>query len=93
MKNPRDFYGLKITEKICFPLMNITKTLAEEIALDKFQKGIQLSPWFMSKGTMTTYNNSPFWIPPDPVEIIIGSQSSHVIGQPIFAAFFDEVSF
>lgn len=93
MKNPRDFYGLKVTEKISFPLMNITKTLAEEIALDKFQKGIQLSPWFMSKGSMTTYNNRPYWIPPDPIEIIIGSQSSHVIGQPIFAAFFDEVSF
>ena len=93
LKNPLQFFGLKPTEKICFAFMNITKTLAEEIGVSKFQHTVQMSPWFMSKGTMTRLNNEPYWNPPSPVEIIIGSQSSHVIGQPIFAAFFDEISF
>ena len=93
MKNPNEFFHLKQTEKICFAFMNIKLALAEEIAISKFQKTVQMSPWFMSKGTMTTYKNTPYWIPPDPIKIIIGSQSDDVIGQPIYYAFFDEISF
>ena len=93
LKNPLEFYHMKPTEKICFAFMNITKDLSEEIGVDKFQKSIQKSPWFMSKGRMTTYKNDPYWVPPEPVNIIIGSQASHVIGQPIFWALFDEISF
>ena len=93
MKNPLEFYHLKPTEKICFALMNITKDLVKKVALDKFQKSIQMSPWFMSKGRMTTFENEPFWVPPEPVELIMGSQSNHVIGLPIFFAFFDEIDF
>lgn len=93
LKNPLEFFNLKPTEKVCFAFMNITKTLAEEIAVDKFQKTIQLSPWFMSKGTMTQRNGVPYWEPPEPIAVIIGSQSSHVLGQPIYFAFFDEISF
>lgn len=93
LKNPLEFYHMKPTEKICFAFMNITKELSEEIGVDKFQKSIQKSPWFMSKGRMTTYKNEPYWIPPEPIDVIIGSQASHVIGQPIFWALFDEISF
>jgi len=93
MKNPQQHFRLKPTEKICFAFMNITKILAEEIGISKFQHTIQMSPWFMEKGSMSQKNNEPYWVPPEPVDIIIGSQSSHVIGQPIFAAFFDEISF
>ena len=93
MKNPNEFFHLKQTEKICFAFMNIKLALAEEIAISKFQKTVQMSPWFMSKGSMTTYKNNPCWVPPDPIKIIIGSQSDDVIGQPIYFAFFDEISF
>lgn len=93
MKNPLEYYGLKPTEKICFAFMNIKLDLAEGIANSKFQKTVQLSPWFMSKGFMTQRKNLPYWLPPDPVEIIIGSKSDDVIGKPIFYAFFDEISF
>lgn len=83
LKNPLLYFGMKPTEKICFAFMNITKTLAEGIAISKFQKTIQMSPWFMARGKMTQYNNAPYWTPPEPLNIIIGSQPSHVIGQPI----------
>ena len=53
LKHPLEFYHLKPTEKIVFAFMNIKKELSEAIAMDKFQKTIQLSPWFMSRGTMT----------------------------------------
>lgn len=84
MKNPLEFFHMKPTEKICFAFMNITKDLSEEIGVDKFQKSIQKSPWFMARGRMTTKDNEPYWVPPEPIDIIIGSQASHVIGQPIF---------
>lgn len=84
MKNPLEFYHLKPTEKICFAFMNIKLALAEEIAISKFQKTLQMSPWFMARGTMTQKNNQPYWVPPEPVSIIIGSQSDDVIGKPIF---------
>ena len=93
LKNPLEFYHLKLTEKICFAFMNIKLTLAKEIAISKFQKTIQMSPWFMQRGTMTSYESNPYWVPPEPVTIIIGSQSDDIIGQPIFFAFFDEISF
>lgn len=93
LKDPASFYDIKSTEKITFAFMNIKLELTEEIALDKFQKNIQLSPWFMSKGKMTTYKNSPYWIPPEPLELVIGSQSDDVVGRPIFFAFLDELSF
>ena len=93
LKNPLEFYRLKQTEKICFAFMNIKLALAEEIAISKFQKTVQMSTWFMNKGRMTTLHGNPYWVPPEPINIIIGSQSDDVIGQPIYFAFFDEISF
>ena len=93
LKNPLEFFELKSNEKIAFAFMNIKLELSEAVAVDKFQKTVQMSPWFMQRGTMTRRNNKPFWVPPEPIEIIIGSQSDDVIGRPIFYAFFDELSF
>lgn len=92
LKHPHDFFNLKPTEKICFAFMNITKTLAEEIGISKFQATVQMSPWFMERGTMSG-RDTLMWNPPDFINIIVGSQSSHVIGQPIFACLLDEISF
>lgn len=93
LRNPLEYYHLKPTEKICFAFMNIKLDLSKAIATDKFQKTIQMSPWFMSRGKMTQKDNLPYWVPPEPINIIVGSQSDDVIGQPIYYAFFDEISF
>ena len=93
MKNPLYYYGLKETDKIVFAFVNIKLELAEEIATSKFQNTIQMSPWFMSQGTMTRKNNRPYWNPPEPISIIIGSQSDDLIGLPILFSMFDEISF
>ena len=93
LKNPKEHLHLKPTERICFAYMNITKALAEDIGVSKFQETVKASPWFMARGSMTRRNNDDYWIPPDYINVIIGSQPSHVIGLPIFFAFFDEISF
>lgn len=93
LKDPRMFFNLKPTENIAFAFMNITLSLSEDIGITKFQATVKESPWFIQRGTMTRRNNMPYWVPPEPINIIIGSQSSHVIGQSIYFAFFDEISF
>lgn len=60
LKNPLQYYGIKLTEKIYFAFMNIKLDLSKEIAMSKFQKTIQMSPWFMSRGTMTQKDNQPY---------------------------------
>lgn len=97
MKDPIEFYHLKPTEKLVFAFMNIKLDLAEEIATSKFQNSIQSSPWFMSRGTITGRSNK-IWTPnpingKDAIEIKIGSQADDLIGLPVYAVFFDEISF
>lgn len=92
LKNPHQFLHLKPTEKVCFAFMNITIKAVEDIANDKFQNTVKLSPWFLERGTITGLTNK-VWNPPDWIDIILGSQSAHVIGRPIYCAFFDEINF
>lgn len=84
LKNPHEYLHLKPTEKVAFAFMNITLTLAEEIGVTKFQATVKSSPWFLERGTLTGRGEQT-WNPPDWISIIIGSQASHVIGQPIYA--------
>ena len=60
LKDPHQFLHLKPTEKVAFAFMNITKTLSENIGINKFQSTVQLSPWFMARGEMTQRNNLPY---------------------------------
>lgn len=92
LKDPYTFLNLKPTEQVAFAFMNITEALAIDIGVTKFQNTVQASPWFMERGTMSGTKNV-IWNPPNFINIIIGSQSRHVIGQAIYFAFFDEISF
>lgn len=80
LKNPLAYYGLRPSEKICFAFMNITEYLARDIGISKFQTSIQMSPWFMERGTISG-TKELIWNPPNYINIIIGSQPRHVIGQ------------
>ena len=83
LKNPYQTLNLKPTEQVAFAFMNITKGLAENIGVTKFQNTVQSSPWFMSRGTITGRTNL-MWNPPEFINLIVGSQSSDVIGQAIY---------
>lgn len=92
LKDPLTYYHMKPTEKICFAFMNIKLDLAEDIANNKFQNTVKTSPWFLEHGKLEGRTNKS-WVPPEYIEIRIGSQPSDVIGLPIFCAFFDEINF
>ena len=92
LKDPYTYLNLKSTEQVAFAFMNITEALAYDIGVTKFQNTVQASPWFMERGVITGKSNI-VWNPPSFIKIIVGSQSRHVIGQAIYYAFFDEISF
>ena len=92
LKDPYLTLNLKPTEQVAFAFMNITQDLALDIGMVKFQNTVQCSPWFMERGTMSGRKLQQ-WNPPSFINIIIGSQSSDVIGQAVYYAFFDEISF
>lgn len=83
LKDPYLTLNLKPTEQVAFAFMNITLDLAMDIGIVKFQNTVQCSPWFMERGTMSGRKN-PQWNPPSFIKIIIGSQSSDVIGQAVY---------
>lgn len=94
LKDTREHYHLKPTEKLVFAFMNIKKRLAEDVAMSKFQNSIKMSPWFLERGMITGITNK-VW-EPDPkyaIDIKIGSQADDLIGLPVLGAFFDEISF
>jgi hypothetical protein len=92
LKDPVSFFHLKSNDHIFIAFMNITQAAAEKIAVSKFAEAALASPWFMAHGERTSYNSKPFWRPPLPFEIIIGSQSSDVIGIALLYCFFDEIN-
>lgn len=92
LKDPHEYLHLKPTEKVAFAFMNITLTLAEEIGVTKFQSTVKSSPWFLERGTLSGRGEQR-WNPPDWISIIVGSQASHVIGQPVYFCLVDEISF
>ena len=92
LKDPYTFLNLKPTEQVAFAFMNITEALAYDIGVVKFQNTVQASPWFLERGTLSGTKEVK-WNPPSFMNIIVGSQPRHVIGQAIYFAFFDEISF
>lgn len=92
LRNPYEYLNLKPSEQVAFAFMNIKIELAENIGMSKFQNTVQMSPWFMERGTISGTKNKK-WNPPPFINIIVGSQADSVIGQPIYFFFMDEISF
>lgn len=92
LKDPYVHYGLQPIDLITFAVINITMDAARGVAWSKLQSMIQVSPWFMARGTVSKAD-LPEWRPPKGIELIYGSQSRHVIGRAVFWAFEDEISF
>ena len=93
LKDPYIYYGIQPIDVITFALINITLDAAMGVAWSKMQNLIQMSPWFMSRGTVNRSTVTPEWRPPKGIELIYGSKPSHIIGRALFWCGQDEVSF
>ena len=91
LKNPNRFY-LGANETIWFLFFNLNLKLAEKTMWGKFQKALQMSPWFMERGTVTGRTNL-IYQPNKDIKLGIGSTEEHALSIAVMFCAVDEMSF
>lgn len=77
LKNPNRFY-LGANETIWILFFNLNLKLAEKTMWGKFQKALQMSPWFLERGTVTGRTNLVYQ-PNKDIKLGIGSTEEHAL--------------
>lgn len=77
LKNPNRFY-LGANETIWILFFNLNLKLAEKTMWGKFQKALQMSPWFMERGTVSGRTNL-IYQPNKDIRLGIGSTEEHAL--------------
>ena len=91
LKNPNRFY-LGANETIWMLFFNLNLKLAEKTMWGKFQKALQMSPWFMERGTVTGRTNL-IYQPNKDIKLGIGSTEEHALSIAVMFVGIDEMSF
>lgn len=91
LKNPNRFY-LGANETIWILFFNLNLKLAEKTMWGKFQKALQMSPWFLERGTVTGRTNLVYQ-PNKDIKLDIGSTEEHALSVAVMFAAMDEMSF
>ena len=91
LKNPNRFY-LGANETIWILFFNLNLKLAEKTMWGKFQKALQMSPWFMERGTVTGRTNLVYQ-PNKDIKLDVGSTEEHALSVAVMFAAMDEMSF
>lgn len=91
LKNPNRFY-LGANETIWILFFNLNLKLAEKTMWGKFQKALQMSPWFMERGTVTGRTNLVYQ-PNKDIRLGIGSTEEHALSVAVQFVAIDEMSF
>ena len=91
LKNPNRFY-LGANETIWILFFNLNLKLAEKTMWGKFQKALQMSPWFMERGTVNGRTNLVYQ-PNKDIKLGIGSTEEHALSIAVMFAAMDEMSF
>jgi len=91
LKNPNRFY-LNANETIWFLFFNVTLKMAEKTMWGKMQKALQMSPWFLERGTVTGRTNL-IYQPNKDIRLGIGSTEEHALSIAVMYAAMDEMSF
>lgn len=91
LKNPSRFYGLG-EDTIYMFFFNLTLKLSERTAYSRFQRAIQSSPWFMSRGTVSGKKYLEY-VPDKNIRFDKGSNLEHALGSACMFVIMDEMSF
>ena len=91
LKNPNRFY-LGANETIWILFFNLNLKLAEKTMWGKFQKALQMSPWFLERGTVTGRTNLVYQ-PNKDIKLGIGSTEEHALSVAVQFCAIDEMSF
>ena len=91
LKDPNRFY-LGANETIWILFFNLNLKLAEKTMWGKFQKALQMSPWFMERGTVSGRTNLVYQ-PNKDIKLGIGSTEEHALSVAVQFVAIDEMSF
>jgi hypothetical protein len=91
LKDPNRFY-LGANETIWILFFNLNLKLAEKTMWGKFQKALQMSPWFLERGTVTGRTNLVYQ-PNKDIKLGIGSTEEHALSVAVQFVAIDEMSF
>ena len=91
LKDPNRFY-LGANETIWILFFNLNLKLAEKTMWGKFQKALQMSPWFLERGTVTGRTNLVYQ-PNKDIRLGIGSTEEHALSIAVMFCAIDEMSF
>ena len=91
LKDPNRFY-LGANETIWILFFNLNLKLAEKTMWGKFQKALQMSPWFLERGTVTGRTNL-IYQPNKDIKLGIGSTEEHALSIAVMFCAIDEMSF
>lgn len=91
LKDPNRYY-LGANETIWFLFFNLNLKLAEKTMWGKFQKALQMSPWFLERGTLTGRTNIVYQ-PNKDIRLDIGSTEEHALSVAVMFVAIDEMSF
>lgn len=88
LKNPQEHYGLTKSSIMTINFFNVTKDLSYGVSYSKLQSMLIDSPWFRDHGSVIGRNNQAY-VPGKNIQINVGSQLSHALGQDVFCLYGD----
>lgn len=91
LKDPNRYY-LGANETIWILFFNLNLKLAEKTMWGKFQKALQMSPWFLERGTVSGRTNLVYQ-PNKDIKLDIGSTEEHALSVAVQYVAIDEMSF
>lgn len=91
LKDPNRYY-LGANETIWILFFNLNLKLAEKTMWGKFQKALQMSPWFLERGTVSGRTNLVYQ-PNKDIKLDIGSTEEHALSVAVQFVAIDEMSF
>lgn len=83
LKHPQEFYGLTPSSIMTINFFNVTKELSSGVSYKKLQSMLVNSPWFLDHGTVVGRNEEEY-LPGKNIQINVGSQLEHALGQDVF---------
>jgi len=92
MKDPQAYFGLLPDAKIIFGIFNVTLDKGE-VGYDKIMYYIDNSPYFQNDFKRSIPPKNEIVFPQKRIEVVVGSLSTHALGENIYGFVLDEANF
>jgi hypothetical protein len=90
--SPQEYYGLNPGDRIVFAIFNITLKKGES-GYDLLRYYVENSPYFRERSPSCKRPKDPIWFPKKNVAVVLGSLSTHALGEHVLGFAMDEANF